>query len=60
MEKITYTITEAADALGLSRPTIYKLLRAPGFPAVRIGGRWLIPKDALTDWLLNQCNQIKG
>lgn len=55
MDKIVYSITEAASALGVSRPTVYKLLRVPGFPAARIGGRWVIPVDALHDWVISQC-----
>ncbi|ACX51564.1 hypothetical protein Adeg_0411 [Ammonifex degensii KC4] len=33
------------------KASAYALLRLPGFPARRVGRRWLIGRDALRAWL---------
>lgn len=46
------SISEAAAALGISRPTVYQLIHADdGFPIIRVGGRVLIPVKQLREWL---------
>ena len=49
--RAAYSVKEAAQALGMSRQTIYNLIHADDFPAVKIGGRTLVPVAALDDWL---------
>ena len=53
-EKLTLSITEAAAVLGLSRPTVYRLVRSEGFPAFRVGTRTLIPRAGLERWVSEQ------
>lgn len=53
-EKLTVSVTEAAQMLGLSRPTVYKLIRTDGFPVVRIGTRTLISRAGLERWVEQQ------
>ena len=53
------SISEAAAALGISRPTFYRLIRADGLPTIRVGGRALIPVKQLREWLDEQVS-IKG
>ena len=37
--KMLLSISEAAAALGISRPTVYQLIHADdGFPIIRVGG----------------------
>ena len=51
-----YTVTEAAQLLRLSAPTLYREIRAGRFPAIRIRGRYVIPAkavDALEQAALN-------
>ena len=50
-ERLAYTVTEAAAAAGVSRPTLYRWMNAPGFPAFRIGGTVRVPVDAFNEWL---------
>lgn len=47
--KFGYSIKEACSATSLGRSTIYKMLSDPACPlkAVRIGGRTIIPAEAL-------------
>jgi len=45
-ERITYTIDEAAERLGVSRNTAYEAARSGQLPTVRIGRRLLVPRAA--------------
>jgi len=46
-EKITLRINETVAVSGLSRSTIYELLKAGKLQAVKIGGRRLILRESL-------------
>jgi excisionase family DNA binding protein len=46
-ERLTLTVDEAADALGISRAFAYKAVRRNEIPHVRIGRRILVPRAAL-------------
>ena len=46
-ERLTYTIEESAELLGLGRGTAYRAARAGELPVVRIGRRLLVPRHAL-------------
>ena len=50
-EKLTYTVPEAAEVLGLNRNTVYELCKTEGFPCIHIGKRLLIPVDGLHRWV---------
>ncbi|CAB4218104.1 excise, DNA binding domain, excisionase family [uncultured Caudovirales phage] len=50
-ERLTMTVQETADALGISRNTAYDLVHQGVIPSVRLGRRFLVPKQALKDWL---------
>lgn len=54
MDKLAYSITEAAQVLGVSRPTVYALIKQPGFPVFQIGGRKLVSVEGLRDWIRSQ------
>lgn len=47
------TVEDARQVLNVSRTTIYALIRTPGFPASRVGRRWIVPADALDEWIKN-------
>ena len=53
-ERLAFNVTEAAACLGVSRPTMYELLRREDFPSFRIGTRRLIPRDGLAAWVEKQ------
>lgn len=38
MAELTYSVTEAAKALGVSRSTMYNLIHSEGFPTFPVGG----------------------
>lgn len=51
-EKLTVTVDEMAQMLGVSRPVAYQLAHREGFPAVRISDRRIVvPIDGLKAWL---------
>ena len=45
--KIAYSINEACQATSLGRTTIYNHIAAGRLPVIRVGGRTIIPADAL-------------
>ena len=49
--KSVFNLTEAAAYLGISVPTLMRLLGSGVIPYRRIGQRWLIARAALDDWL---------
>lgn len=51
MAELTLSITEAAKALGVSRPTMYQIINRQDFPAFRLGGRVLISRELLAEWV---------
>jgi excisionase family DNA binding protein len=53
-DRAAYTVPEAARLLGLSRGNAYALVRAGAIPAMRIGGRWIVPKHRFHSWLDQQ------
>ena len=54
MDKLAYSLTETAQLLGVSRPTVYALIKQPGFPVFQIGGRKLVSVEGLRDWIRSQ------
>jgi len=51
MSKDIMTVKDAAEYLGMSLNTMYKLLRQRKIPARRIGYQWRISKAALDKFL---------
>jgi excisionase family DNA binding protein len=46
-ERLTLTVEEAGNALGLGRGTAYNLAKSGELPTIRLGRRLLVPKAAL-------------
>lgn len=59
MEKLAYNVTEAAEALGISRRSMYNLLHQEGFPTLMVGGRRLISRELLAEWVRTQAERQK-
>ena len=49
-------VSQLAEALHLSRAGAYNLLNQPDFPTLRIGGRKLVMKQNLIEWLRQHTN----
>lgn len=50
---------QIAEALQISKAGAYNLLNNPDFPTLRIGGRKMVMKVDLTDWLKGQTNRAR-
>lgn len=51
MEKIVFNMREIAEMLGINVPKAYELARRKDFPAIRLGRRIIVPKEAFFRWL---------
>ncbi len=48
---------QLAQALQISKAGAYNLLNDPDFPTLRIGGRKLVMKNELMEWLKSRTNR---
>ena len=48
---------DVMDAKQLSKAGAYNLLSSPDFPTLRIGGRKLVMKNELVEWLKSRTNR---
>lgn len=51
MEKLTLTVREVQQALGIGRNAAYCLANRADFPAIRLGNKLIVPRDAFLRWL---------
>jgi len=51
MEKITYTIAEAAEIIGVSKSLMYKMAKNNEIPVIKLGRRWVISKYKLIEFI---------
>jgi len=54
VKKLAYTVSEAAEALGVSRKLVYDLIHSGDFPSLKVGGRRLISAELLSEWVRRQ------
>lgn len=47
------TVKEVASYLRVSIPTAYKLVHSGEIPSVKIGGRYIVPREEFRAWLKN-------
>lgn len=47
-------LNTACGYLSRSRPWVYRAMRELGFPAIRLGARWMFQKSALDAWIAAQ------
>ena len=50
-DRLTVTVPEMAEMLGIGRIKAYELANIKGFPAIRLGKRIVVPVDQLKKWL---------
>ena len=50
-DKLTLSVPETAELLGVSVPLVYQLVKRSDFPALKIGTRTLINRRLLEAWL---------
>lgn len=57
MDKLAYSPAETAAVLGVSRPTVYTLLKRADFPAFKVGSRTLVSVEGLRVWVQAQAEK---
>lgn len=56
MEKMVYSISEAAEVLGISKSHAYEMVKERRLPVLSLGRRKLIPKASLETWIQEKVN----
>lgn len=51
--KLAYSVAETCDSIGITRPTLYKLIADGRLRSVKIGTRRIITADSLNELLNN-------
>lgn len=54
------SIREAADYLGISSTTLYKLAQRGAIPATKVGGSWRFSRTLLDDWIARSARSVPG
>lgn len=50
-EPMVLNVQELQVALGIGRDSAYALMRSRAFPSMKLGGRYIVAKDALKVWM---------
>ena len=50
-EPLAYSVQDAADLIGISKPTVYRMMRDAEIRTVMVRGRRLVPRSALLEIL---------
>lgn len=50
-DRLTYTVDEVAQMLGISRGLAYEMVRQGELPSIRLGRRLLVPCRTFERWL---------
>lgn len=51
MQRLTFTVSESAAIMGISRTTAYELVRSGALPCVRLGRRIVITRRTIEEIL---------
>ena len=49
--KMTLSVSEAAEMIGISKPKVYDLIRDGELLSIHVGKKIVIPKQSVIDWL---------
>ena len=49
--KMTLSVREAAELIGISKPKMYELIHSNEIPSIHVGKKIVIARQALLDWL---------
>ena len=49
--KMTLSVREAAELIGISKPKMYELVHSNEIPSIHVGKKIVIARQALMDWL---------
>jgi excisionase family DNA binding protein len=54
-DRLTMTVPEVAEVVGISRAHAYELIRLGRIPSLRLGRRLVVPKKALEEFIERAC-----
>lgn len=57
IEKMTLSVKELAQVMGIGENAARQLCKSKGFPAIKVGSRTLIPIRKFEEWLNNSVGQ---
>lgn len=57
MAKLTLSVPEAAEIIGISKSKMYELVRSKGFPTIQVGKRLLVSAKGLERWIEEQAEK---
>jgi excisionase family DNA binding protein len=60
LQRLTLTVEEAGDLLGISRALAYEMARTGQLPTLRFGKRIVVPKKAIETMLERSVPTIAG
>lgn len=58
MEKLCYSVKEAAKVIGVSYSILYREIHEGRFPYIRVGCRILIPDELLRDYIHDKVMEV--
>ena len=58
-EKRCYTVKDLQDILGVSRPSVYDLLKKNEFRWILVGGKYRISKKSVDAWLDDESEDVE-
>lgn len=56
-EKLTLSVPEAAEVIGVSPSKMYEVVKIQGFPLVKLGKRLLVSRKGLERWIEEQAQR---
>lgn len=59
-QRMSLTVKETAELLGVSTNTVYQLIRRDDFPSLRLGKKVLVNRKELQNWLDKQSEEWLG
>lgn len=56
-QKLTLSVPEAAEIIGVSPSKMYEVVKIQGFPLVKLGKRLLVSRKGLERWVEEQAEK---
>ena len=53
------SVQDETAVLGISRAGAYELVKSDGFPAMKIGSRFIVPKEEFILWIKQKVSEKK-
>ena len=58
MEERLLSLAEALEFLGISKPTLYRMIRDKSIVAYKVRGRWRFREKDLQDYVVSRSNVV--